>query len=368
LILTVAALTQVVDGFELMKAQKNDAADRVREAGTKLSAMSMENAELQERLAELEELVAEYKKLDIVAEMMCSDQLAESIGDIHATIHRYNPISKKAAVAAVPTDEDAKNTSLNDSTSNKAPQRPTSPSQLVMQANLAAGIAESFGDAPEHLNEGLQTHALLQDKLRALERLVFVLKKRILVFESNHELVEMMQKYGSVQGMLDKMNMLQAENDKLRLREVEFQRDPLLRRRVCAPTDATVTPVVLLALQNELTSAYAVMDHHNMARRQPLGRDGDVGGEMALSMDGLEGGGGGEGITVEEMLREGTRDRKALDAMAPHTEEEPAALHPATEYELMHRLNNIEFENSALKNRMKRLEEQVRQRALNPKP
>ena len=65
-------------------------------------------------------------------------------------------------------------------------------------------------------------------------------------------------------------------------------------------------------------------------------------------------------MTVEDMLREGSLDGKALDALAPRAQEEPVELHPPTEHELMHRLNTMEFENTALKNKLRRLEEQVK--------
>jgi len=250
------AMTALLDGIDLLKTQKQDAVDGMQEASSQLSAIMIENEDMREQLMGLGHLIGEYKKLDIVAQMMSNPQLIESIGEINATIHRYNPTAQKSA-ASVPPDEDH-DSSL--SSSQSIPARSSSPSQMVMQANRVAqaGLTDMMAD--EVLNEGLTTHSLLQEKLRALERLVFILKKRVLVFESNQELVEMLDKYGSVQGMLDQMHVMEGENDKLRLRELGFQRDPLVRRRVCSQrNNMTVTPVVLLALQNELASAYAGM-------------------------------------------------------------------------------------------------------------
>ena len=42
--------------------------------------------------------------------------------------------------------------------------------------------------------------------------MVFTLKKRVLVYESNHELVEIMEKCGSVHAMVATMRELEAEN------------------------------------------------------------------------------------------------------------------------------------------------------------
>jgi len=130
---------------------------------------------------------------------------------------------------------------------------------LLAQHGVPPELLEREGDT-EVLTEGLKTHTLLQEKLRALEQLVFVLRKRVLVFESNQELVDMMDKYGSVQDLLQQMEQLQDENSKLRLRELEFARDPLIRRRVCSSGQPTVTAALLLALQNELQAASAVIE------------------------------------------------------------------------------------------------------------
>ena len=130
---------------------------------------------------------------------------------------------------------------------------------LLAQHGVPPELLEREGDT-EVLTEGLKTHTLLQEKLRALEQLVFVLRKRVLVFESNQELVDMMDKYGSVKDLVQQMEQLEDENSKLRLRELEFARDPLIRRRVCSSGQPTVTAALLLALQNELQAASAVIE------------------------------------------------------------------------------------------------------------
>jgi hypothetical protein len=250
----------VVDAYERMKLLKETAVEHAQDASAKLATLQAENFELQNKVSDLEDLFAEYKKLDMVTELIQEDHLVQSIAEINATIQRYDTAApKKATAPSLPADDDA--ASLNGSIrgGNASPAaRAASPSQLVLQASLAARGHSPAGDGPA-LNHGLRTHALLQDKLRALERLVFILKKRVLVLESNEELVDMMDKYGSVQAMLDTCQQLSEENEKLRLRELEFKHEPLLRRRACGPHDANTTPVLILALQNELTAARQVL-------------------------------------------------------------------------------------------------------------
>jgi hypothetical protein len=358
------SLIAVVEAMDQITAQKQEALESARAAAEKIGALVIENAELREQLQGLEDLVAEYKKLDVVAEMMEQDQLADSITEINATIHRYNPTAQKPSVKlAVQGHDDDNNSSLSGSVPGVGSgMRPNSPT-VFAQLNRSTSGDSALRDA-EAVNDGLHTHALLQDKLRALEQLVFVLKKRVLVLESNQELIDMMGKFGSVQDMLDKMTQLQADNDKLRLRELEFARDPLIRRRVCSPNNSTVTAALLLALQNELAAAYTVMECHNMelANGSPGGADaaGREGGVLGGGADATTHTHTGEKLRVEDLLEEGQMDERRLDAVAPRGDEREnlELLHPKSEHELMQRLNAIEFGNAVLRDKIRRMEDQ----------
>ena len=133
---------QLVEGFEFMRAQKEAAEERARDALAKFNNMAIDYADLREKMSGLEAMVTEYKKLDIVAEMMQQEHLVESIGEINATIHRYDPATQHPATApAVPPDEDG-NASLNASAhrGGSSPARPTSPSQLALQARCVCAL------------------------------------------------------------------------------------------------------------------------------------------------------------------------------------------------------------------------------------
>jgi hypothetical protein len=165
------ALAALLDAFELVKRQKDDAVDRVRETSMQNSGMMMESAEMREKLAGAEHLIAEYKKLDIVAEMMRSDALVESIAEINATEKRYNPAAQIAAtLEKLPADDDtisSANGSINGGRS--GPPRPASPTALAMVAkrgSLAGSPAP--GTEEEDIPAGLQTHALLEEKVLSL--------------------------------------------------------------------------------------------------------------------------------------------------------------------------------------------------------
>ena len=74
----------LVDAYELMKQQKEEATARAHASSIKLSTLTLENADMHERLQSLTDTVADYQKLDIVAEMIDNDQMVESISEINA--------------------------------------------------------------------------------------------------------------------------------------------------------------------------------------------------------------------------------------------------------------------------------------------
>lgn len=78
------AMKGLVDAYELMKQQKEEATARAHASSIKLSTLMLENADMHERLQSLTDTVADYQKLDIVAEMIDNDQMVESISEINA--------------------------------------------------------------------------------------------------------------------------------------------------------------------------------------------------------------------------------------------------------------------------------------------
>jgi len=62
--------------------------------------------------------------------------------------------------------------------------------------------------------------------------------------------------------MLAQTERLREENSKLRLREMRFTRNPLLRRRICDPKNAAAsTPILLMALQNEVSASFDLVPY-----------------------------------------------------------------------------------------------------------
>jgi len=78
-----------VAGYELMKTLKENAVERAHTVSTRLDSLQGEIAELRIKVADLQELLTDYRKLDMVTELMQEDQLEQSIREINATILRY---------------------------------------------------------------------------------------------------------------------------------------------------------------------------------------------------------------------------------------------------------------------------------------
>lgn len=73
----------------MMKMLKENAVERAHDASTRLSGMQGENVELHINVTDLQELLANYNKLDMITELIKEDHLVQSITEINATIQRY---------------------------------------------------------------------------------------------------------------------------------------------------------------------------------------------------------------------------------------------------------------------------------------
>ena len=117
---------------------------------------------------------------------------------------------------------------------------------------------------PGGIPEGQRIFELVNGKFKALDDLVYVLKKRILSLETNEELADAVKQFGNVGELLEDNKRLRVENQKLRAREQRFLADPLLRRRQLNTMSREQLQTLIICLQNELSASRNVLDRHTV--------------------------------------------------------------------------------------------------------
>ncbi len=117
---------------------------------------------------------------------------------------------------------------------------------------------------PGGIPEGQRIFELVNSKFKALDDLVYVLKKRILSLETNEELADAVKQFGNVGELLEDNKRLRAENQKLRAREQRFLADPLLRRRQLNTMSREQLQTLIICLQNELSASRNVLERHTV--------------------------------------------------------------------------------------------------------
>lgn len=94
---------------------------------------------------------------------------------------------------------------------------------------------------------------LLDFRENRLRQLVDALKQRIRTAEQRLECASVViDQFGSISNLLDKVRMLQEENEKLKVRRIRFSSESLLRPRRLTKCEPATLRAFLVALQNEL--------------------------------------------------------------------------------------------------------------------
>uniref|UniRef100_A0A7S4KZE8 Uncharacterized protein n=1 Tax=Guillardia theta TaxID=55529 RepID=A0A7S4KZE8_GUITH len=341
----------VVDALENVDASRKNADASSRALAEELEEVREHNMLLQEQMVEMVEKLKMYERVHIIAEVVNKTEIEASLRDINAAILRYSGTMKGGSeeheIAIVPPAELDKHPASSTS-------RPSSPSLIAKQSEMATLLRKNREEREDTLNEttrsamsspatvmeGIDTMLLLQDKLKALEKLVFVLKKRVIMYESNEELFNLMNKYSSVHSLLDKTTKINQENEKLRLRELRFQSEPLLRWRVCSDEKSReVLPSILLVLQNELAAYKSIVDKHALEEtKRSEGSDSDV-----------------EFVHIDDILQDNLQIMNGDDG---HLTDKIDFLHPASEDDMTRKLNLLELNNTNLLKKIDRMKEE----------
>jgi regulator of replication initiation timing len=132
------------------------------------------------------------------------------------------------------------------------------------RSSAAAAAPDSSVRPPGGIPEGQRIFELVNGKFKALDDLVYVLKKRILSLETNEELADAVKQFGNVGELLEDNKRLRVENQKLRAREQRFLADPLLRRRQLNTMSREQLQTLIICLQNELSASRNVLDRHTV--------------------------------------------------------------------------------------------------------
>eukprot|EP00163_Fabomonas_tropica_P020132 TRINITY_DN353_c0_g2_i5.p1 TRINITY_DN353_c0_g2~~TRINITY_DN353_c0_g2_i5.p1 ORF type:complete len:859 (+),score=275.40 TRINITY_DN353_c0_g2_i5:577-3153(+) len=107
-------------------------------------------------------------------------------------------------------------------------------------------------------------------KLKRLEELVYVLKKRITNYEENASLADVISNHGTLPDLLQNNAILEKENKLLRLREQRFAHAPLLRRRRLMECSPAYLRLLVVALQNELAVSRRLIDKYGFESNPSL--------------------------------------------------------------------------------------------------
>jgi regulator of replication initiation timing len=204
-------------------------------------------------------LLSAYNKLDFIKSSM-------SVSVLQASINNIGTISKLSF--SVPLTL-APSLFLPSSESNikKYDQAGSSSKGANPQAPRSSGVpaaADSAPRPPGGIPEGQRIFELVNSKFRALDDLVYVLKKRILSLETNEELADAVKQFGNVGELLEDNKRLRVENQKLRAREQRFLADPLLRRRQLNTMSREQLQTLIICLQNELSASRNVLERHTV--------------------------------------------------------------------------------------------------------
>ena len=134
----------------------------------------------------------------------------------------------------------------------------------VLRSTGVSAASDSSTRPPGGIPEGQRIFELVNSKFRALDDLVYVLKKRILSLETNEELADAVKHFGNVGELLQDNKRLRSENQKLRAREQRFLSDPLLRRRQLNTMGKKQLQTLIICLQNELSASRNVLERHTV--------------------------------------------------------------------------------------------------------
>ncbi len=100
-----------------------------------------------------------------------------------------------------------------------------------------------------------EVESLIAEKFLKLENLIFLMKKKFASLQKYPYQEEIEEKFGSIEGLLARVDQLNKENERLKRRETRFAHAPLLKRRILSNCEPAFLYLLVTALQNELAQA-----------------------------------------------------------------------------------------------------------------
>ncbi|KAK2961454.1 hypothetical protein BLNAU_3575 [Blattamonas nauphoetae] len=116
----------------------------------------------------------------------------------------------------------------------------------------------------EILTQQMHSQRLVEIKFKLLEDLVYVLKRRLNVFEQNVGLSEAVTRFGSVTEMLDENKRLEDELRRMKEMEARYDASSLLSHTQIDGLDRNCLISLVRALQNELINARTLVDSFDL--------------------------------------------------------------------------------------------------------
>eukprot|EP00002_Diphylleia_rotans_P031739 TRINITY_DN6607_c0_g2_i2.p1 TRINITY_DN6607_c0_g2~~TRINITY_DN6607_c0_g2_i2.p1 ORF type:complete len:681 (+),score=157.11 TRINITY_DN6607_c0_g2_i2:826-2868(+) len=136
------------------------------------------------------------------------------------------------------------------------------PDKEVIRQTLASRVLPS----------SLKAVYVVENILKSFDDLIFIMKKRLNRYEKESaKLKEVVDRFGTVDALLQENENLKKENARLRFREERFSVDSLLQRPNLHECSAGYLRTMVICLQNELSFHKNLLEKYNIVKNPCLG-------------------------------------------------------------------------------------------------
>ncbi|KAA6392756.1 MAG: hypothetical protein EZS28_011716 [Streblomastix strix] len=227
----------------------------------RLQASNTDRERLESTIDQYQQTMKHFEHFTYVPLTSTTQQLEASIKDLESDIKKFayaEEISKAQMEQARSGDANAGNKQNEGGNNRNTGDRSGQQSGSSATAVAGAGAGE--------IGKQMHQQRLVEIKFKLLEDLIYVLKRRLNVFEQNVGLAEAVTKYGSVTEMMDANQRQQREIEKMKQMEARYDGSRLLCRSQIESLDKDCLCALVRALQNELARANELIESFNLEK------------------------------------------------------------------------------------------------------